>query len=132
MAVLFLLLALLLAVVVAAVGFENTTASSVTLLDRSLGQLTEGQLLVLFAGLGFLIALFLSLAFGASRISALAAQGAEVPAPRRRGSGRRAEAREQPPPPGAGVGPARPSRRRRRTRPRRSRHRPAPLKVTQP
>jgi hypothetical protein len=67
MAVLFLLLALLLAVVVAAVGFENTTASSVTLLDRSLGQLTEGQLLVLFAGLGFLIALFLSLAFGASR-----------------------------------------------------------------
>ena len=85
MAVLFLLLALLLAVVVAAVGFENTTASFVTLLDRSLGQLTEGQLLVLFAGLGFLIALFLSLAFGAFQDSALAAQGAEVPAPRRRG-----------------------------------------------
>ena len=67
MAVLFLLLALLLAVVVAAVGFENTTGSSVTLLDRSFGQLTEGQLLVLFAGLGFLIALFLFLAVGASR-----------------------------------------------------------------
>ena len=67
MAVLFLVLALLLAVVVAAVGFENTTASSVSLLDRSFGQLTEGQLLVLFAGLGFLIALFLFLAFGASR-----------------------------------------------------------------
>ena len=67
MAVLFLVLALLLAVVVAAVGFENTTGSSVTLLDRSFSQLTEGQLLVLFAGLGFLIALFLFLAFGASR-----------------------------------------------------------------
>jgi hypothetical protein len=67
MAVLFLVLALLFAVVVVAVGFENTTGSSVTLLDRSFGQLTEGQLLVLFAGLGFLIALFLFLAFGASR-----------------------------------------------------------------
>jgi TolA-binding protein len=67
MAVLFLLLALLIAVVVAAVGFENTTASSVTLLDRSFSQLTEGQLLVLFAGLGFLVALFLFLAFGSSR-----------------------------------------------------------------
>ena len=67
MAVLFLVLALLLAVVVVAIGFENTTASSATLLDRSFSQLTEGQLLVLFAALGFLIALFLFLAFGASR-----------------------------------------------------------------
>jgi F0F1-type ATP synthase membrane subunit b/b' len=67
MAVLFLVLALLLAVVVAAIGFENTTASSATLLDRSFSQLTQGQLLVLFAALGFLIALFLFLAFGASR-----------------------------------------------------------------
>jgi len=67
MAVLFLVLALLLAVMVAAIGFENTTASSATLLDRSFSQLTEGQLLVLFAALGFLIALFLFLAFGASR-----------------------------------------------------------------
>src|SRR5918996_3823334 len=67
MAVLFLVLALLAAVVIAAVGFENTTASSATLLDRSFGQLTEGQLLVLAAALGFLVALFLFLAFGASR-----------------------------------------------------------------
>src|SRR5687767_12949216 len=67
MAVLFLVLALLIAVVVAAAGFENTTASSVTLLDRSFSQLSEGQLLVLAAALGFLVALFLFLAFGASR-----------------------------------------------------------------
>ena len=67
MAVLFLLLAFLVAVVVAAAGLENTTASSATLFDRSFGQLTEGQLLVVFAGLGLLIAVFLFLAFGASR-----------------------------------------------------------------
>jgi membrane protein implicated in regulation of membrane protease activity len=67
MAVLFLVLALLAAVVIGAAGFENTTASSATLLDRSFSQLTEGQLLVLFAGLGFLVAVFLFLAFGASR-----------------------------------------------------------------
>lgn len=67
MAVLFLVLAALVAVVIAAAGLENTTGSSATLLDRSFGQLSEGQLLVLFAGLGFLVALFLFLAFGASR-----------------------------------------------------------------
>ena len=67
MAVLFLLLAFLVAVVVAAAGLENTAASSATLFDRSFGQLTDGQLLVVFAGLGFLVAVFLFLAFGASR-----------------------------------------------------------------
>jgi len=67
MAVLFLLLAFLLVVVLAAAGLENTSAASATLFDRSFGQLTEGQLLVLAAALGFLVALFLFLAFGASR-----------------------------------------------------------------
>jgi hypothetical protein len=67
MAVLFLLLAFLVVVVLAAAGLENTSASSATLFDRSFGQLTEGQLLVLAAALGFLVALFLFLAFGASR-----------------------------------------------------------------
>jgi type II secretory pathway pseudopilin PulG len=67
MAVLFLLLAFLIVVVLAAAGLENTSASSATLFDRSFGQLTEGQLLVLAAALGFLVALFLFLAFGASR-----------------------------------------------------------------
>jgi uncharacterized integral membrane protein len=67
MAVLFLLLAFLLLVVVAAAGIENTDSSTASLFDRSFGQLTEGQLLLLFAGVGVLIALFLFLAFGASR-----------------------------------------------------------------
>jgi TolA-binding protein len=67
MAVLFLLLAVVILVALAAVGFENTDPSSATLLDRSFNQLSEGQLLVLAAALGFLVALFLFLAFGASR-----------------------------------------------------------------
>jgi hypothetical protein len=67
MAVLFLLLAFLLLVGVGAAGIENTDPSTASLFDRSFGQLTEGQLLLLFAGVGFLIALFLFFAFGASR-----------------------------------------------------------------
>ena len=67
MAVLFLLLAFLVVVVLAAAGLENTDPSTATLFDRSFSQLSEGQLLVLAAALGFLVALFLFLAFGASR-----------------------------------------------------------------
>ena len=67
MAVFFLLLAFLIVVVVGAAGLENTDPSSATLFDRSFSQLSEGQLLVLAACLGFLVALFLFLAFGASR-----------------------------------------------------------------
>jgi uncharacterized integral membrane protein len=67
MAVLFLLLAFLVLVVLAVAGVENSDPSTVTLFDRSFGQLSEGQLLVLAAGLGFLVALFLFLAYGASR-----------------------------------------------------------------
>jgi hypothetical protein len=67
MAVLFLLLAFLVVVVLAAAGLENTSPSPATLFDRSFSGLTEGQLLVLAAALGFLVALFLFLAFGASR-----------------------------------------------------------------
>ena len=67
MAVLFLLLAFLVVVVLAVAGLENTSASSATLFNRSFSDLTEGQLLILAAALGFLVALFLFLAFGASR-----------------------------------------------------------------
>jgi hypothetical protein len=67
MAVLFLLLAFLTVVLLAAAGLENSSTSSATLFDRSFNQLTEGQLLILAAALGFLIAVFLFLAFGASR-----------------------------------------------------------------
>src|SRR4029453_14427404 len=67
MAVFFLLLAFLLVVVVGAAGLENTDPSSAPLFDRSFSQPSEGQLLVLAPALGFLVALFLFLAFGASR-----------------------------------------------------------------
>jgi hypothetical protein len=61
------LLAFLVVVLLAAAGLENTDSSTATLFDRSFSQLSEGQLLVLAAALGFLVALFLFLAFGASR-----------------------------------------------------------------
>jgi TolA-binding protein len=67
MAILFLLLAFLVVVLLAAAGLENTDPSTATLFDRSFGQLSEGQLLVLAAALGFLVAVLLFLAFGASR-----------------------------------------------------------------
>ncbi len=67
MAVLFLLLAFLILVVLAAAGLENTDPSTATLFNRSFDQLSVGQLLVLAAGLGFLVALFLFLAFGSYR-----------------------------------------------------------------
>jgi hypothetical protein len=67
MAVLFLLLAVLVGVVIGDAVLENSTASTVTLFDRSFDQLSDGELLAVFAGLGFLLAVFLFLAFGASR-----------------------------------------------------------------
>ena len=67
MAVLFLLLAVLVGVVIGDAVLENSTASTVTLFNRSFDQLSYGELLVVFAGLGFLLALFLFLAFGSSR-----------------------------------------------------------------
>jgi hypothetical protein len=67
MAVLFLLLAVLLGVVLGDAVVENTTAGTVTLFDRSFDQLSTGELMAAFAGLGFLLAVFLFLAFGARR-----------------------------------------------------------------
>lgn len=67
MAVLFLLLAVLTGVVIGDAVLENSTASTVTLFNRSFDQLSDGELLAVFAGLGFLLALFLFLAFGSSR-----------------------------------------------------------------
>jgi hypothetical protein len=63
----FLLLAVLIGVVLVDAVLENTSASSITLFDRSFDQLSGGELLVVFAGLGFLLALFLFLAFGSSK-----------------------------------------------------------------
>jgi type II secretory pathway pseudopilin PulG len=67
MAALFLLLAVLIGVVLVDAVLENTTASTVTLFDRSFSQLSAGELMVVFAGLGFLLALLLFLAVGSSR-----------------------------------------------------------------
>jgi type II secretory pathway pseudopilin PulG len=67
MAALFLLLAVLVGVVLVDAVLENTTAGTVTLFDRSFDQLSTGELLVVFAGLGFLLALFLFFAFGSSK-----------------------------------------------------------------
>jgi hypothetical protein len=67
MAAFFLLLCILVVVVIGDAVVENTETSSVTLFNQSFDQLSGGQLLALFAGLGFLLALFLFLAFGSSR-----------------------------------------------------------------
>jgi type II secretory pathway pseudopilin PulG len=67
MAVLFLLLAVLSGVVIGDAVLENSAAGTVTLFDRSFSQLSNGELLAVFAGLGFLLAVFLFLAFGSSR-----------------------------------------------------------------
>jgi hypothetical protein len=67
MAVLFLLLAVLVGVVIGDAVLENSTGGTVTLFDRSFDQLSDGELLAVFAGLGFLLAVFLFLAFGSSR-----------------------------------------------------------------
>jgi len=67
MAALFLLLAVLVGVVLGDAVLENTTASTVTLFDRSFDQLNDGQFMLVFAGLGFLLALFLFLAFGSRK-----------------------------------------------------------------
>jgi hypothetical protein len=67
MAALFLLLAVLVGVVLGDAVLENTDAGTVTLFNRTFDQLDNGQLLLVFAGLGFLLALFLFLAFGSSR-----------------------------------------------------------------
>jgi hypothetical protein len=67
MGVIFLLLAVLAGVVLVDVVMENTGAATVTLFNRSFDQLTWGELLLVAAGVGFLLLLFLMLAFGSSR-----------------------------------------------------------------
>jgi hypothetical protein len=67
MAAFFLLLAVLVGVVLVDAVLENTGVATATIFNRSFDQLSSGELLLVFAGLGFLLALFLFLAFGASR-----------------------------------------------------------------
>jgi hypothetical protein len=66
MALLFLLLAAIVGVVLGDAWLANTGPGSVELFNRSFTDFTQGQLLVISAGLGFLFALFLSLTWGSS------------------------------------------------------------------
>jgi cell shape-determining protein MreC len=66
MAALFLVLAVVDAVLLGDVVLANTSASSVTVFDHSLTGFTQGQLLVVAAGLGLLFALLLGLASSSS------------------------------------------------------------------
>jgi membrane protein implicated in regulation of membrane protease activity len=67
MAAIFLLLAVLIGVVLVDAVLENSATATTTLFDRSFDQLSTGEQLVAFAALGFLLALFLFMAFGSSR-----------------------------------------------------------------
>jgi len=67
MAAFFLLLTVLVGVVLVDAVLENTGVATATFFNRSFDQLSTGELLLVFAGLGFLLALFLFLAFGSSR-----------------------------------------------------------------
>ncbi len=66
MAAFFLVLAVVTGVVLGDAVLANTGDSTVTLFDRNITGFTQGQLLVIAAGLGFLFALFLFLAWGSS------------------------------------------------------------------
>jgi hypothetical protein len=67
MAVFFLLLAVVVGVVIGDAVVANTGASSVQLFDRTITGFTQGQLLVIAAGAGVILAFLLFLAWGSSK-----------------------------------------------------------------
>jgi hypothetical protein len=89
MAAIFLVLAVLDAALLANVALTNTSASSLSVFDRSMTGYTQGELLLLAAGLGLLLALLLGIAWSSS--SARRAQRRELRAARREVEGRVAE-----------------------------------------
>src|ERR687887_633608 len=66
MAILFLALAAIVGVVLGEAALSNTGSASVEVFNRSVTDFNQGQLLVLAAGLGFLFAFFLFLAWSGS------------------------------------------------------------------
>jgi cell shape-determining protein MreC len=88
MAAIFLVLAVADAALLANVALTNTSASSLSVFDQSVTGFTQGQLL-LAAGLGLLLALFLRMAWSSS--SARRAKRRELRAARREVEGRVAE-----------------------------------------
>ena len=89
MAAIFLVLAVLDAALLGNVLLVNTDAGSVSVFDQSITGFTQGQLLLLAAGLGLLLALFLGIAWSSS--SARRAKRRELWAARRGLEGRVAE-----------------------------------------
>jgi hypothetical protein len=67
MAAFFILLAALVGAVLVDAVLENSDTMSAVFFNRTFDQLSAGELLLVFAGLGFLLLLFLLLAGGASR-----------------------------------------------------------------
>ena len=66
MAILFLALAAIVGVVLGEAALSNTGSASVEVFNRSVTDFNQGQLLVVAAGLGFLFAFFLFLAWSGS------------------------------------------------------------------
>jgi uncharacterized integral membrane protein len=89
MAAIFLVLAVLDAALLANLALTNTSASSLSVFDRSMTGYSQGELLLLAAGLGLLLALFLGIAWSSS--SARRAKRRELRAARREVEGRVAE-----------------------------------------
>ena len=89
MAAIFLVLAVLDAALLANVALTNTSASSLSVLDRSITGYTQGELLLLAAGLGVLLALFLGIAWSSSSARRTKRRGLQVA--RREVEGRVAE-----------------------------------------
>jgi uncharacterized integral membrane protein len=89
MAAIFLVLAMVDVVLLANVALTNTSATSVSVFDQSISGFTQGQLLLLAAGLGLLLALFLGIAWSSS--SARRAKRRQLRAARREVEGRVAE-----------------------------------------
>jgi hypothetical protein len=89
MAVIFLVLAVLDAVLLGNVALTNTSAGAVSVFDQTISGFTQGELLLLAAGLGLLLALFLRIAWSSS--SARRAKRRELRVTRREVEGRAAE-----------------------------------------
>jgi hypothetical protein len=89
MAAILLVLAVADAALLANVALANTSPSSLTVFDQTMTGFTQGQLLLLAAGLGVLLALLLGMAWSSS--SARRAKRRQLRAARREVEGRVAE-----------------------------------------
>jgi cell shape-determining protein MreC len=89
MAAIFLVLAVVDAALLANVALTNTSASSLSVFDQSITGFTQGELLLVAAGLGLLLALLLRIAWSSS--SARRAKRRELRVARREVEGRVAE-----------------------------------------